>query len=212
MQLVSRDMVLYVNGKRVGRKEAFQSDADANAYLEQVIAGLTPDQAKKAELRTEYRGTITDKARTANDGAGGAGAAAKGANDSNPLWDGKTFTSPKGSNSGPTETRLNVIVPANQTTDAQLQRASGGKWNPQQPTQAQTRAINALTRKGGRVVSPYSTTATPSNQPRTSGKLVGSNDALGFGTPAPATNSNRGGKYYRAGGTSTNDPRRAGAY
>jgi hypothetical protein len=55
MQVVSRDLTLYVNGKRLGRKEAFTTDREAYEYLLHTIEQLTPEQARKAELRAYYR-------------------------------------------------------------------------------------------------------------------------------------------------------------
>ncbi|WP_375433846.1 hypothetical protein [uncultured Hymenobacter sp.] len=202
MQVVGRDYVLYVNGKRVGRKEAFRNDSEAYNYLLSSIERLTPEQARKAELRAEYRGTVLDKTKTANDGAGGQ-----------PKPTGTSTTTGAATyDTGISESRLSVIAPANQATDAQLQQASGGKWNPRQPTKQQTRAIEALTRKGGRVVSPY---GTQQGQPTTPSKTVGSKDVLGFGNPS------RGGNIYKAAGTkptgvdgvtSPADNRRGGLY
>ncbi|WP_324675553.1 hypothetical protein [Hymenobacter sp. GOD-10R] len=187
MQLVSRDYVLYVDGKRVGRKEPFASDADAYQYLHKTIDGLTTAQARKAELRVEYRGTLTDKARTGNDGAGGPPKpttnikAAKG-----------QYAEPWAATST-TENRQSVIVPASQTVDAQLQRASGGKWNPKRLTPQQNQVVEALQRKGGRVVSPYTQTSQPATTSTISQgdkyyshggknyKLIGKTDELGFG-------------------------------
>ncbi|WP_019949730.1 hypothetical protein [Hymenobacter aerophilus] len=119
-RITSRDLALYINGKRVGRSQAFTSDTDAYAYLLSTIEGLTPEQARKAEFRAEYRGSITDKARTLNSGTGGQDVAgnqeAEGASSkkTNP-WD---ISQTKGRNSGPTATEQSVIIPANQTTDA----------------------------------------------------------------------------------------------
>ena len=53
------------------------------------------------------------------------------------------------------ENVYSVILPANQTTDAQLARATKGTWNPRKPTAEQQALMDQLTRRGGRVVSPY---------------------------------------------------------
>lgn len=195
MQIVSRDLVLYSNGKRLGRKAAYQSDAEAYEDLLRTINELTPEQARKAELRAEYRGTLTDKARTTNDGAGSQGRTTAGQEADIAKLIAEAAGDEK---STVNETRLSVIVPASQATDAQLRQATGGKWNPQQPTPQQARAIEALTRRGGRIVTPYGTTATPATPApligsgdrfRRGSKLVGSNDALGFGAGGPLRSS-----------------------
>lgn len=170
MQIVSRDLVLYSNGKRLGRKAAYQSDAEAYEDLLRTINELTPEQAAKAELRAEYRGTLTDKAKTANDGAGGSPAKSP-TGKSLSLND---FTAGASADkSTVNESRLSVIVPASQATDAQLRQATGGKWNPQQPTPQQAQAIEALTRKGGRVVTPYGTTTMPTTTKKPTYKAAG---------------------------------------
>ncbi|MBT9392078.1 hypothetical protein KLP40_02780 [Hymenobacter sp. NST-14] len=192
-RITSRDLALYINGKRVGRTQAFTSDTDAYTYLLQTIEGLTPEQARKAELRAEYRGSITDKARTLNSGTGGQNAAGnrepaetspKGANP----WD---ASETEGRSSGPTATEQSVIIQANQTTDAQLQRASGGTWNPRRLTPEQSRAVEALKRKGGRLIDPYTQTPTTGQQPQPALKKTG----VDWGVPdsRPATGS--GDKY-----------------
>ncbi|WP_092738571.1 hypothetical protein [Hymenobacter psychrophilus] len=188
-RITSRDLALYINGKRVGRSRAFTSDTDAYGYLLSTIEGLTPEQARKAEFRAEYRGSITDKARTLNSGTGGQNAAgnqeSEGADrkKTNP-WD---ISETKGRNSGPTSTEQSVIIPANQTTDAQLQRASGGTWNPRKLTSEQARAVEALKRKGGRLLDPYTQTPTTGQQPQPVLKKTG----VDWGVPAPG---NTGGK------------------
>jgi hypothetical protein len=191
MQVVSRDLTLYINGKRLGRKEAFQTDQEAYAYLLRTIESLTPEQARKAELRAEYRGTLTDRARTTNDGAGsGQPTPTK----SSKLDPDALLERAANRTAAVVEERLSVIIPASQAADAQLQRASGGKWDARKPTEQQARVIEALKRKGGRVVTPYtSTEPQPTSQTTTGGKLVGRNDALGFGSPAGA--ARRGGAY-----------------
>lgn len=172
MRVTSRDLALYINGKRIGRKEEFNSDTDAYAYLLSTIERLTPEQARKAELRAEYRGSITDKARTVNDGTGGQ----QQAPNSEPQGlalpfppDGKRPAG--GQAGGPTATEQSVIIQANQITDAQLQQASGNTWNPRKLTAEQTRAVEALKRKGGRLVSPYTQMST-TGQPTGRGQLA----------------------------------------
>ncbi|MBT2557557.1 hypothetical protein J7E24_07165 [Hymenobacter sp. ISL-91] len=189
-RITSRDLALYINGKRVGRTQAFTSDTDAYAYLLSTIEGLSPEQARKAELRAEYRGSITDKARTTNDGTGGQDVAgqqeSEGASPKKPsLWD---ISGTKGRSSGPTATEQSVIIPANQTTDAQLQRASGGSYNPRKLTSEQARAVEALKRKGGRLLDPYTQTPT-TGQPAGRGPLMTPGSDWNTSSSRPAAGS-----------------------
>lgn len=101
---------------------------------------------------------MTDKARTRNDGSGNEPAAASASGSSAEPADAVSRMlkkEGKGAAAGPTATEQSVVLPANQATDAQLQRASGGTWSPRRLTAEQTRAVEALQRKGGRLVSPY---------------------------------------------------------
>jgi hypothetical protein len=166
MQLTSRDYSLYVNGKRVGRREVFATPAEAYQHLLSTINGLTPEQARKAELRTEYRGAVVDKEKTAGDGVGGRPQAIGTNANGGPTYD-----------NGTSEKRYSVIVPADQYTDAQLVQATGGKWHPRIPTKEQRAVIDALRAKGGRLVTPYS--QAPAAQPVPKEKA----DPLGFGDP-----------------------------
>jgi|GEM_PF-5144085 len=189
MQVVSRDYVLYVNGKRLGRKEAFTSDAEAYQHLLHTIEEMTPEQARKAELRAEYRGSFVDKAKTANDGSGGR-----------PTPTGRNDTSGKNTyDTSVGEERLSVIVPATQATDAQLVQASGGKWNPRQPTPEQARVVEALTRKGGRVLTPYSY-STPNKASSSSAAGAGKYYQRPAAATAPSASTpaaSSAGKYYQ---------------
>lgn len=215
MRVTSRDLALYINGKRVGRKEEFNSDTDAYAYLLSTIERLTPEQARKAELRAEYRGSITDKARMVNDGTGGQQQAP------NNKLQGVSLPFPTDSKrqaAGPTATEQSVIIQANQVTDAQLQQASGGTWNPRKLTAEQGRAVEALRRKGGRLVSPYEGGATSSNNYQQGSNrggsvykvgTVGSNDVLGFGEPVKLAGTKKSGVDWS---TPTSPSSRGGAY
>lgn len=150
MQLTSRDYSLYVNGKRLGRNEPFATPTEAYQHLISTIGSLTPEQARKAELRAEYRGALVDKVKTAYDGIGGQPTPTGRNSSGAPTYDNST-----------TEKRFSVVVPADQYTDAQLLRATGGKWSPRRPTPEQSAVMDALTRKGGRVVNPYSSAPAP---------------------------------------------------
>ncbi|WP_201980442.1 hypothetical protein [Hymenobacter rubidus] len=181
MQLTSRDYALYVNGKRLGRSTPYTTPAEAYQDLLSTIASLTPEQARKAELRTEYRGAVVDKEKTAYDGVGGKLQAIGTNNNGGPTYD-----------SGTSEKRYNVILPADQYTDGQLQRATGGKWNPRIPTKEQRAVIDALRAKGGRLVTPYS--QAPAALPTPKEKA----DPLGFGDSKPTgVDWGRGGKVYQ---------------
>jgi len=164
MQLVSRDYSLYLNGKRLGRTDPYQTPAEAYQHLLATIRNLSPADAHKAELRAEYRGALVDKVKTAGDGLGGKPVAIGTDVNGRPVYD-----------NGTTEKLHSVIVPADQYTDAQLVRATGGKWHPRKPTAEQRAVIEALRQKGGRIVNPYSQpTAPPTPHPKA--------DPLGFGT------------------------------
>jgi hypothetical protein len=142
MRLASRDYVLYINGKRMGRPEAFQTDEEARQQLLKFIQ--ESPHPEKMELRLEGRGVVVDKARTAGDGLGGApqpiGLTAK----HKPVYD--TSTS---------ETQYNVIVPITQDMDAQLQRATKGKWQHHKASAQENELIKAVRARGGRIITPY---------------------------------------------------------
>lgn len=154
MELTSRDYSLYVNGKRLGRAQPFTTAGEAYQHLLSTIEHLTPEQARKVELRPEYRGAIVDKVKTANDEVGGQPKAIGINANGGPTYDGST-----------TEKRFSVIMPADQYTDAQLMRATNGTYHPRIATPEQKAVFEALRRKGGRVISP-------SNRPRKAGEAA----------------------------------------
>ncbi|QKG54386.1 hypothetical protein [Hymenobacter sp. BRD67] len=122
MQLTSRDYSLYVNGKRLGREQPYTTDREAYQDLLRNIAELTPEQARKAELRAEYRGAVVDKVKTAGDGVSGK-----------PTPVGVDFNGRPTYDNGITEKRYSVIVPASQYADQQLVRAAGGSTTHASP-------------------------------------------------------------------------------
>jgi hypothetical protein len=143
MRLVSRDYVLYANGKRMGRPEAFQTDEEAHQQLLKMVR--ESPHPEKLELRLEGRGVVVDKARTAGDGLGG-GPQPTGFNRKS----GKpTFDTSTG------ETQYNVIVPITQDMDAQLQRATKGKWQHHKASVQESELMRAVRERGGRIITPY---------------------------------------------------------
>ena len=119
--------------------------------------------------------------KTAYDGTGGKPEAIGTNNNGGPTYD-----------SGTSEKRYNVIVPADQYTDAQLVQATGGKWHPRIPTAEQRAVIDALRAKGGRLVTPYSQAPAAESTPKENA------DPLGFGDSKPTgIDAGRGGKVYQ---------------
>lgn len=143
MRLVSRDYVLYANGKRLGRTEAFQTDEEAHQQLLKLVR--ESPHPEKLELRLEGRGVVVDKARTAGDGLGGAPQPTG--------YNRKTGKPTYDTSTG--ETQYNVIVPITQDMDAQLQRATKGKWQHHKASAQENEIIREVRQRGGRVITPY---------------------------------------------------------
>jgi hypothetical protein len=143
MRLISRDYVLYANGKRLGRPEPFQTDEEAHQQVLKLIR--ESPHPEKLELRVMGRGVVVDKAKTAGDGLGGS-PQPTGFNrkTGKPTYDTSTG-----------ETQYNVIVPITQDMDAQLKRATNGKWNPYQASAQENELIREVQKRGGRVITPY---------------------------------------------------------
>jgi hypothetical protein len=153
VQLLSRDYVLYANGKRLGRDKPYQTDEEAHQDLLNTIANSP--HPEKLEVRVMGQGVIKDKARVAGDGLGGKQeplgykTTAKGRT---PVYD-----------TGTSETQHTVLVPITQEIDAQLRRASGldsnnrPKYEPRATTAQERELIDAVTKRGGKLISPYGT-------------------------------------------------------
>jgi hypothetical protein len=171
MRLVSRDYVLYANGKRIGRTDPFQTDEEAHQELLRTIRN-SPNPAK-LELRVEGRGVVVDKARTAGDGLGGA-----------PQATGYNRVSGKATyDTSTNETQHNVIVPITQDMDAQLQRATKGNWNHYKASAQEKEVIKEVQRRGGRLITPYNNA-----QPLTPTKATTKPAPPTWLKPAAATN------------------------
>jgi hypothetical protein len=143
MRLMSRDYVLYANGKRLGRPEPFQNDEEAHQHLLKLIR--ESPHPEKLELRVMGHGVVVDKAKTAGDGLGG-GPQATGFNrkTGKPTYDTST-----------TETEHSVLVPMTQDMDAQLKRATNGKWNPYQASAQEKELMQEVKKRGGHLITPY---------------------------------------------------------
>ncbi len=158
VQLLSRDYVLYANGKRLGRDKPYQTDEEAHQDLLNTIANSP--HPEKLEVRVMGQGVIKDKARVAGDGLGGTPQptgykTVKGVKV--PTYD--TSTS---------ETQQTVLVPITQEIDAQLRRASGDKYEPRALTPQERELIEAVKKRGGKLISPYGTAkSTPAPKPTT---------------------------------------------
>ena len=143
MRLVSRDYVLYANGKRLGRPEPFQTDEEAHQQMLKLIReSKHPEQL---ELRVEGRGVVVDKNKTSGDGLGGSQQpTGYDRQTGKPTYD--TSTS---------ETQHNVIVPMTQDMDAQLRRATNGKWHHHKASAQENEVIREVQKRGGRLITPY---------------------------------------------------------
>jgi hypothetical protein len=147
VQLLSRDYVLYANGKRIGRDKPFQTDEEAHQDLLRIIR--ESPHPEKLELRVEGRAVVKDKTRTEGDGLGGTTAGLRT----------QHYDPTKGkmvNDAGPTERQQEVMIPITQEIDAQLRRASGNKYEPRTTSDYERQIINAVKGRGGRLVTPYS--------------------------------------------------------
>ena len=198
LNATDRSFVLEVNGKRMGLPKGGTS-ADAYAEMKGMIERMTPEQARKAVLKSYYHGGVTDKGKTTGDGAGDKARILGYKDSSGELLSDADATRAK-QNKEPltpvydqTDQQLKVMHPATAQLDAQAARQTPG-YDPKKRTTQEAELIRLLEAKGGRVVDPYHTTATT---PNPGGGIYKRPAAANQPTPTTAKPS-RGGSIYKA--------------